>query len=353
MKKESINENASIQTLNIFFIVYVLVELVFKCLRADSSLDALINLPKTYLVSYLQWFWIIFSLYAAKDLKQKVFHKEYLHSSILKAGVITGSLVVSGYVFLQILGIIPIHAKGVLGILSQPYTSSGLILCTIFLLLESVDKKKKYWIYIFIFVLTLFVLSQLASIFAFILAFLYLIIKSKIINAKSALITILSFAVLVSLVFLISPKTKKRLVRKLDRLTSIEKVIDNKSLNCRLQMWSAGLKKTSENLFSGFHQEDFICHYRNKEILFDHVHNIYLQKLFDGGILRFLAWLSLYGAIAFMLFSLDGTYAIKSLFIAMSIEGMLENWWSDSEVFTLFVFISLYFIISKKVLQRV
>ncbi len=63
-----------------------------------------------------------------------------------------------------------------------------------------------------------------------------------------------------------------------------------------------------------------------------------LQKLIEGGLVKFIAWFVFYMAFGiYLLKNFPTTLAFFCAYIALSIEGLLENWWGDSEVLGLFV----------------
>jgi O-antigen ligase len=76
-----------------------------------------------------------------------------------------------------------------------------------------------------------------------------------------------------------------------------------------------------------------------------HAHNIYFQNLFQGGLVRFIAWIIFFLTLLFNLLKFRSTWSIPFLsgFLALSLEGFFENWWGDSEVLTLFFLMMLIF----------
>ena len=132
-----------------------------------------------------------------------------------------------------------------------------------------------------------------------------------------------------------------RLKRKLNWFTSIEKLTDNKSIQCRLILWRVNFAELKNNwLFGRDKVVKYVCQIKEKTTRLSHAHNIYLGQLFTGGVFKLTIWLVFYLSLFFFLIK---TYSENQVFLgyilALSIEGCFEDWWGDSEVKNLFLII--------------
>jgi hypothetical protein len=326
------SKRLDLSSLDLFFIAYILVNLVLTLIHGD----VITSWFKTLFTSYLQWFW---------------FKSLFFNTTVIKTQkwfpwtIMAAASVLSLIVLLQLIGLIP-HLHSGYGVLSQPFTSSGLLLISLFLSLayrEMVSGQRStvngvvlpFTVHhlpltalLLLQAVAIIALGQLSVWVGLLIGFLVYFILTKKLTLKSFLISVLILSLSLFAITILSP----RVARKLQRLTSVEHVLQSKSMQDRLQLWQQNTSAWLEKPVFGI----------NKVIPYGkltHVHNIYLQQLVEGGLLKFIAWLSFYLAI--------GVYLIKNLnyglasyfaaYLAISIEGLLENWWGDGEVLSLFL----------------
>lgn len=309
-----------LSSLDFFFIAYILVNLVLTLIHGN----AITSWFKTLFTTYLQWFWFKPLLVNTSIIKTQ----KWLLLTLMAA-----ASVLSFIVLLQLIGFVP-HLHSGYGVLSQPFTSSGLLLISLFLSLayrEAANLKAfdlSQMLVISIQVIAIIALGQLSVWVGMVVGLFAYFVLTKKLTLKSFLISALILSLSLFTITVLSP----RVARKLQRLTSVEHVLQSKSMQDRLQLWQQNTSAWLEQPVFGI----------NKVIPYGkltHVHNIYLQQLVEGGLLKFIVWFSLYLAI--------GVYLVKNLgyglapylaaYLAISIEGLLENWWGDAEVLSLFL----------------
>lgn len=300
-----------------FFIAYIAVNLVLILVHGDSILVWL----KSLFTTYLQWFWFR-SLLASKLLK--------VPDQISLSIVMTAS-VLSLVIVLQLLGLVP-HPHAAYGVLHQPFTSSGLLLLSLFVTFAYKETasavKLPFSVLLVLQVAAILALGQLSVWIGLLLGLLVYFIFGK----KLTLKTFIALAMILLVSLFVTTLLSPRVAKKLQRLSSIERIIKSKSMQDRLHLWKQNYSAWQRQPIIGINK---VIPYEN----LTHVHNIYLQQLVEGGLIKFMVWLSFYVAI--------GVYFIKNwkygslpflvAYLAISVEGLLENWWGDGEVLSLFL----------------
>lgn len=280
--------------------------------------------------------------------------------------IISGSVITSLCILLQIIGLIPSYRSGILGILDQPFTSSGLILISIFVTLEfkkilaaKFEGKKKLisqisFLLMIIQTLAVIALGQVTVWASLLLALLcYFFVAKKISIKKIFFASVLIISTL-SIAQVFSP----RIERKLKWFTSIEKLTTNKSISCRYEIWKQNLNALRSHVVFGIGKViSYECKIKNESTQLTHMHNIYLQKIVSNGLVGFTIWLTLYLLIIGKLLikteygsfgaALENNLAGLCIMIGLSTEGLLENWWGDSEVLYLMMLVMAIFLNGK------
>jgi|GEM_PF-6119868 len=333
----------------LIFLFFVLVNFFLKAFYEEGFVVAI----KSLFSSYLQWFWIIFFL-------EFYSNGDELKISPIKILSYTTSVfasVLSLIIILQFLGLIP-FAGNHLGILSQPFTSSGILLCALFINLSLLPNDFSFyrpgqtlsgigfWLLGLsaLQIIAILFLGQLSSWFGLVLGLLVFIVSTKFFSKRQILFIILVPLALLSLAYNVSPRIKT----KIDRLSSIQRLLENKSIQCRFEIWKINYLLWLEKPILGLKKimpYDCVLSPLKPPTRMTHAHNIYLQNLFHGGLVRFTAWIIFYLTLLFNLLKSRSTWALPFLcgFLALSLEGFFENWWGDSEVLTLFFLMMLIF----------
>lgn len=303
-------------------------------------LDQIIDIYKALFI----YFWLV---YAFQNFKfQDSFQLIDLRKTVFGTAAL-GSLISSIYVLFQFLHLLPLNHKGHFGIITQPFTSSGLIIAGIFCSLYFFRQKfpKKYLVPIVLLqVIGLLLLGQVSSWFGLIIGFLLINFRQRIVSFKILVISFILSAVVLGL----ATQSVPRIKRKLTWFTSIEKLTSNRSIQCRIGLWQANFKNFDQVLLFGRNEvTKYTCEINDKAPVLSHAHNIYLQPLFEGGVFKLILWLSLYLGI---MFALIRTYSENQVFLgyfyALSVEGLFEYWWGDSEVKTVFLILMFSAIIT-------
>jgi len=335
--------------LSLIFLFFVLVNFLLKAFYEEGFMVAI----KTLFSSYLQWFWMIFFLefYSSGDELKISPVKILSYTTSIFASVL------SFIIILQFLGLVPFAGRH-LGILSQPFTSSGILLCALFITLSLLPSdfsfcrsnrmlsRFGFWVLgISAFqIIAILFLGQLSSWFGLILGLLVFISSTRLFFKKQIFAMALMPLCLLTLAYNVSPRIKT----KIDRLSSFEHLVENKSIQCRFEIWKINYLLWLEKPILGLKKiMPYNCVLSSKRpaTRMTHAHNIYLQNLFHGGLVRFTAWIIFFLTLLFNLLKFRSTWSIPFLsgFLALSLEGFFENWWGDSEVLTLFFLMMLIF----------
>ncbi len=309
---------------------------------------------KSLFVSYLQWFWmsaLVFTIVAQKSSNKFL---KFPSRSLSIVVMLTSSLL-SLLILLQFFKIVPMFF-GALGILDQAFTNSGLIAISFYISIAFIEQMKFIMLNRALRILlfasaviqlaAILVLGQISVWVGMIASLIFYVLFSKLFNWKQLIIAIATLLLAFTFTYNLSP----RIQRKFKRLTSVENLLMNKSMQCRFHIWQENFDAWLEKPVLGINKIiPYQCVYSpHKTAKLSHAHSIYLQKLYTGGLLRFTAWLAFYFAIGCFLFSgiKYGTLPFFCGYFALSIEGLFENWWGDTEVLSLFV---LMFVLAMRV----
>ena len=338
--------------LNLVFLFFVIVNFFLKACYEEGLALAL----KSFFGSYLQWFWIIFILefYANKKLSA---------DKVLSLTTLFSASVLSLVIIFQFMGLVPLNGE-YLGILSQPFTSSGLLICSLFMTLSLLPVSSELFSSSVIVsrirfgilalsalqVIAILFLGQLSAWFGLLLGLIIFILTSKVFSKKQILLISLIPLFLLAFAYNSAPRIKA----KIDRLKSFQNLIENKSIKCRFEIWRINYLLWLEKPILGLKKimpYDCVLSPLKPPTRMFHAHNIYLQNLFNGGIIRFTAWIILYLTLLFSLLKNRSSFTTPFLcgFLALSVEGFFENWWGDSEVLTLFFLMMLIFNSKEKI----
>jgi len=337
-EKKPVLYDPDFSTLNYFFAAFVLTKLAVVMNQGDS----IAGWARSIFASYLQWFWFASLLLAS--VKQKTFFKKYNFAYLVKYLLFYIGIIESAYIFLQLFGILPSHGEDqTFGILSQPFTNAGLMLASSFTTASMIIKDTKSYLYIALVVqiIGILILGQVSVILGLFVALVYFIFQSKAFKIKQ----IAAFLVLVVAVIGLASIFSPRIERKMKWFSSFERLTTNRSISCRYEVWKLNIEQFKKNPLLGNKKIiPYDCVIKDKVNKLRHTHNIYLQKLVEGGLIKFSVWFAFYVAIGLYLFGLvkKSGPAGFCFFLAVSIEGLLENWWGDSEVLAIFFFMVIF-----------
>ncbi len=288
----------------------------------------------------------ILSLAYNLELKNKLY-KGFKYSELFFITISAASLITSLFILFQIARIIPSPESGVLGILSQPFTSSGMLLIAVFVTLSLKDcftekysgKKvlisRGFYLFLIVQCSAIVALGQITVWGSLTIALFYYFLANKSLNLKKILFALVSIVIVILLAQTVSP----RIERKLKWFTSFEKLTSNKSVTCRYAIWKQNLDAFKDRPLAGLNRViPYECDVKKETMQLNHMHNIFLQKLVKGGIFKFALWLTFYLMIFYQLYKAPRALMLPMLciFIGLFFEGLLENWWDDAEVLHLF-----------------
>lgn len=345
-KEEGVSPQASnfkLQTLSYFLIAYILVNLVLDLIHGVGIFPWLKSLVSTY----AQWFW------GLSLLQSKLSQEPRARS--LEFTIIGSASLLSLLIILQLIGILP-SDHGFYGVLSQPFTSSGLLLISFFVTLRGLEVGSQkpeaslneprtssfgpltFGCSLMIQMVAIFTLGQRSVWLGFLIGLVIYLIATKQYQNKFVWISTLVLVLAGSFIVTKSPRVEHRI----QRFVNPSSWLQSKTFTMRKELWKLNYQAWKNRPITGIHDVIEVEGLK-------HVHNIYLQQLFTGGVAKFITWLAFYLFAAWSLFSLSrgvakrgdllAGNAILSLFaafVALSLEGLLENWWGDSEVLTLF-----------------
>ena len=337
-EKRSVLNDPDLTSLNYFFTIFVLTKLAVILNQGDS----VAGWVRSVFAAYLQWFWFASLLLAS--IKQKTFFKKHSLVHLIKYLLFYIGVVESLYIFLQLFGILPAHGDDqTFGILSQPFTTAGLMLASTFTTASMIKEDTKSYLYIALVmqIIGILILGQVSVILGLFLALTFFVFRSKAFKLKQ----IAAFFVLIVAVIGIASVFSPRIERKIKWFSSFERLTSNRSITCRYEVWKLNIEQFKKNPILGHNKViPYDCVIKEKVNTLKHMHNIYLQKLVEGGLVKFSAWFAFYFAVGLYLFGLikKSGPAGFCFFLALSIEGMLENWWGDSEVLAIFLFMVIF-----------
>lgn len=340
--------NPKLNTMNIIALVLIFMNLLQGFIYGKTLLFYI----NVILGDYTLWICLTSLFYCLekenKTYKINIFNKEsnFSYKEIFSVCIISSSLVTGFYIILQFFKIIPSYNSGIFGILDQPFTSSGLVLISIFIsfilkdfFTENFSEKKIlisqiFYSIILFQVLIIVILGQITVWASLLLGLFFYFIFTRQINLKKVLSGILVIVFVIFVAQISSP----RIERKLKWFSSFEKLTTNKSISCRYEIWKQNLEALKERPVFGLEKViNYNCKTKGTDNFLTHMHNIYLQKLIENGFVGFLVWLSFYILLFINLLKFPNkiNLALMSLMIGLSFEGLLENWWGDSEVLQL------------------
>ena len=329
-----VSQNCRPKALNAFdqiIILQIVFAFIFYFLHFKTEKPFLIFL-KDNLRFYLPWFW--FSLSFA-NLPNK--YKHLSQFCFVLAGFIIGLIVC-----LQALGL-PIgeyHLR-LSGFLSQPYTTSGLLLIGVFINLSLFKifgrlKNKVFSKFLvlslILHILALILISQRAVWLALLAGIgFYILFNLKKIPVKTSLGLGFGFASTLLWAYLFLEKFKNKIQNSFNLQN------DKAGFGCRIAVWKLNWQSFLKQPLIGQGQAvKYQCFYQE----LGHAHNIFLQQLVLNGLLGFFVWLSLWVVAFYQLgqrFKQNLPYL--ACLIALLAEGLFENWYGDSEVQTAFFFL--------------
>ena len=337
-EKKPVFFDRDFKLLNYLFIAFVFTKLAVIINHGDDVAGWF----RSLFASYLQWFWFASLLLAS--LKQGSFFKKRSFVYLLKQLLLYIGIIEALYIFLQLFGIIPAHGDDhTFGILSQPFTNGGLMLASSFTTASMITKESKPYLSIALFmqIIGILIIGQVSVILGLFIALLSFALYSKAFKLKQIIAFLVLVIAVVSFASIFSPRIERKIkwFRSLDRLTS------NRSISCRYEVWQLNFAEFKKHPILGNKKViPYECVIKDKVNKLSHTHNIYLQKLVEGGLVKFGVWLAFYLAIGVYLFRIvrSSSPAGFCFFLALSIEGLLENWWGDSEVLAIFFFMVIF-----------
>lgn len=337
-EKKPVFYDPDFSKLNYLFLAFVLTKLAVVLNQGDS----VAGWVRSIFASYLQWFWFASLLLAS--VKQKTFFKKFSLVYLIKQMMVYIGLIESVYIIFQLFGVLPAHGEDrTFGILSQPFTNAGLMLASSFVTASMIKKDSESFLFVALLaqILGILILGQVSVILGLFVALLYFVIVSKAFKFKQIVAFLVLVAAAVGLASLFSP----RIERKVKWFSSIERLTTNRSISCRYEVWKLNIEQFKKNPILGNKKIiPYECVIKDKVNKLRHTHNIYLQKLVEGGVVKFVTWFAFYLMAGIYLFSLikKSGPAGFCFFLAISIEGFLENWWGDSEVLAIFFFMVIF-----------
>jgi hypothetical protein len=315
------------KAINLAVILFFAVQTFEGILRHSEGFNFL-NVPKDFL-KYCGFWFLCSSLLEVTPRKE------------LRLGLLLASLsgaFVSLFMLLQAVGLIDTFGKDTLGFQKQPFTTAQILLMFFFITLDQFRRFRKSkntklkTLLIFILgtlLLGIILIGQRAvwlGCFAS-LIFLIVIYRKKIgmVNIfKGLLFTSLSGLV----AYFISPRIRLRVSSILDLKN------DKTGLGCRLELWKLNLTEILKNPFFGKGKAvEMQCF----DAKLGHAHNIYIQKMVEGGIFVFLPWILIFIFAIQKLLQLKRFVFLAGL-LGLMLVGVFENWWGDSEVLSCFWF---------------
>jgi hypothetical protein len=129
----------------------------------------------------------------------------------------------------------------------------------------------------------------------------------------------------------------ERFRRKFSKLLDPASLLGTNSMQCRIDLWQQNINAwtlKTNSIWLGLGEViPFTC----MDVKLTHMHNIFLQQLIRKGLLGFASWFAFYAWSFIELIKRKSSIAFIAAFIAISIEGLFENWWGDSEVLSGFL----------------
>ncbi len=325
--------NPDLKILNYLFLLHAVTAFASTAFYEVNISGAL----KSIISSYIQWFIFSSSLRSQPQVQN-------LSPNPALILTFSGTLF-STLVLLQVIGLIPSPDIGIYGIQKQPFTSSALLLFSLFTTLYCLeqaqrlnwfDLRRTYFIAFVLELFALFALGQRSTVIGTIVGILIYLICTQSLNLKAKLLSLSTVSAGLGLAML----STERFRRKFSKLLDPASLLGTNSMQCRVDLWqqniSAWLLNKSNSLWLGLGEViPFTC----MDVKLTHMHNIFLQQLIRKGLLGFTAWFAFYAWSLVELIKRRSSIAFIAAFIAISIEGLFENWWGDSEVLSGFLFL--------------
>ncbi len=323
--------NPDLKILNYLFLLHAAMAFISTAFYEANLLGAL----KSIISSYIQWF--IFSTSIPNNQENR---------SILSAQILAYSgTLFSILVLLQVIGLIPSPDLGIYGIQKQPFTSSALLLFSLFTTLYCLeeaqrqtwyDLRRTYLIAFVLELLALFSLGQRSTVIGALAGILIYLLCTRSLNLKSKLLSLS----IISAGLVLATLSAERFRRKFTKLLDPASLLGTNSMQCRIDLWQQNLNawmlNKSNSLWLGLGE---VIPLTCMDVKLTHMHNIFLQQLIRKGLLGFTAWFAFYAWSFVELIKRRSSLAFIAAFIAITIEGLFENWWGDSEVLSGFLFL--------------
>jgi len=324
--------NGKLKILNSLIFLQIIFQFFLQPFQLPQAAYSL-SFFKYIFVFYFPWFWITSSLGKFNKKLQRI---------PLFVFILTGSLT-SLLIFIQNFGYLQFSARGVSGFSCQPFTTGGLLLMTTFSNLHFVEKLWKRpltakikslssiaLINLCLQIVALLMLSQRAIW----LALMFGIVIWVLFNLKKLGLWRIATVALGGLIAAFSTyHFSDKFRSKFTALTNLAS--DKVGLGCRLGVWKANWQSFLESPLIGQGKTvEYEC-FGDKLV---HAHNIFLQQLVVQGLIGFTLWMSFLTTAFVKIFKRKNQAALIAGFVALMVEGLLENWWNDSEVISGFWF---------------
>ena len=317
------------------FLIYIVAFTISTLV--NSGFDPALNILQSGLKNYFVFLWVL--IFVSNDLKKQ----EKLRKAILLAAVLS---IVYGLMQIFHLDIFSRqeNVNRLTGFHCNPYTYGGQLIVFFFLLLNEARNKWKSIFYVLLLLCLICALntSERAIIFALGggLIVYFILVWRKNFNKKD----LLPLFLLISVPLLITKYINDRVIKRVKGVILPKAGVKP---NIRFKLWKIAILTWKRNMLFGYGSFPAV-HYtegRSKEVdILTHAHNVFLQILVTNGLIGLLAFLNLFCAFVFKLFSdiKVNRYAICliAVIFAFFIEGIFEYFWGDAEVRYLF----LYFI---------
>lgn len=331
-KKNGLN-NYKISELDFAFLIYIAAS--FICKLVNSGFDAGISSLFGKCQDYFVYFWVV--LFFSKNSKQ---------GKVIQKTIFISALIAIIYGLFQFFHLDFFHRQSDLDRLSgfhkNSYTYAGQLIIFFFFVLNGFDERKNKFIALLLPLLCLFCIfnsSERAVIFGVIAGLiLYFILHRISIKNIFLFFSVLLLPVLATVIF--HKKVIKRIKKAL--LPGARSVP-----NIRFKLWGTALTIWKRHFLFGSGGFPTVSYQMGNTFpikYLTHAHNVYFQILATDGLIGLVAFLNLFYAvikvISYNLKTNKYSYALFSVLLAFSIEGIFEYFWGDSEV----RYLLLYFI---------
>ncbi|MDX1918181.1 MAG: O-antigen ligase family protein [Candidatus Caenarcaniphilales bacterium] len=311
--------------LNLALLALIFSQLILIIVHRQAS-DWL-NQSFKAIIFFLPCFWIMVAAGSYGRPGKRLIRVSFISFSAISSLVVLG----------QGLKILPLTGSVPSGLMSQPFTTGGLILIGFYLALDwlfSSWKICKWKNKPFLYVITIGTLiSSMTALVMLSQRSLWLALGLSMIVWLSLNAGRLKRRILfmMGLVLLLSGALAFIFMRKFRvRLMSLTKISSDLSgYGCRVALWKENTVAFLQNPIAGIGE---VIELNCRGDLLTHAHNIYLQQLVTGGLVAFVPWVIFLGLIIWLLWTAQGSRAGFCACIALMIEGFFENWWGDFEI---------------------